>query len=336
MTPADQESGQREENNAVSTFTSFDGTRIAYRDEGEGPSVILLHGFGVDGLGQFGNFDRILPLLNRRQEMFREAFGGTGPLPNPPPEGRSGLVRALRVAGARVILPDMRGFGASDKPREQVAYADSAMARDVVALIEHLRLDAADVLGFSMGSGTAARLLVLRPPQLKSAILAGIGDYIIEETPLEFPKHWPVPDSVPRPLTTRVWAEEGAKILEQGEIVPGHLASASLIAARATGADPKVLAAVIRGAVAPTLPPEALRKVDLPVLILNGKTDAANQKIAGLLKEIPTARHAACEGDHLSTPYEPTFHQEVIEFFKEQWRHRTQQHGQTTPRNRVL
>jgi len=131
MTPADQESGQREENNAVSTFTSFDGTRIAYRDEGEGPSVSLLHGFGVDGLGQFGNFDRILPLLNRRQEMFREAFGGTGPLPNPPPEGRSGLVRALRVSGARVILPDMRGFGASDKPREQVAYADSAMARDV-------------------------------------------------------------------------------------------------------------------------------------------------------------------------------------------------------------
>jgi len=322
MTPADQDFVQREEDHATNKFTSFDGTRIAYRDEGDGPTVILLHGFGVDGLGQFGSFDRILPLLQRRQEMFREAFGGVAPLPDPPPEGRAGLADALKATGARIILPDMRGFGASDKPKEQAAYADSAMARDIVALIEHLRLDAVDVLGFSMGSCTAARLLVLRPPQLKSAILAGVGDYIIEETALEFPKNWPVPDSVPRPLTTRVWAEEGAKILDHGEIVPGHLASGGLIAARATGADPKVLAAVIRGAVAPTLPPETLRKIDLPVLILNGKADAANQKIAGLLKEIPTACDAACEGDHHSTPYEPTFHQQVITFFKEQWRRR--------------
>ena len=59
-------------------------------------------------------------------------------------------------------LPDPRGFGASDKPGEKTAYADSAMARDVLALIEYLGLHAADVMGFSMGAGTAARLLVLR------------------------------------------------------------------------------------------------------------------------------------------------------------------------------
>ena len=80
-------------------------------------------------------------------------------MPNPPAEGRPGLAHALRAAGARTILPDMRGFGASDKPREKEAYADSAMARDVLALIEHLRLDTVDVIGFSMGCGTAARLL---------------------------------------------------------------------------------------------------------------------------------------------------------------------------------
>ncbi len=288
--------------------------------KGKGPPVILLHGFGVDGLGQFGDFERILPILEKRQEMFREVFGAAPPLPNPPFEGRPGVVRALQAAGARTILPDMRGFGASDKPREKIAYADSAMARDVIALIDHLGLDAVDLIGFSMGSGTAARVLMLRPPQVKSAILAGVGDYAIEETVLEFPTNWPVPDSVPRPLTTRVWAEEGARILEQGEIVPGHLASANLIAARVTGADPKVLAAVIRGAVAPSWPTEGLRKVDIPVLILNGKADAANRKIDGLLKEIPTARSAECEGDHHSTPYQPTFQQAVVEFFEGQWR----------------
>jgi hypothetical protein len=37
----------------VKTFTSFDGIRIAYHDEGEGPAVILLHGGYVDELGQF-------------------------------------------------------------------------------------------------------------------------------------------------------------------------------------------------------------------------------------------------------------------------------------------
>ena len=160
----------------MNTFTSFDGIRIAYHDEGEGPAIILLHGFGVDGLGQFGDFERILPILEKRQEMCREVFGGGPPLPNPPLEGRPGVVRALLAAGARTILPDMRGFGASDKPREKAAYEASALARDVIALIDHLHLDAVDVIDFSMGAGTAARLLMLRPPQVKSAILAGVGD----------------------------------------------------------------------------------------------------------------------------------------------------------------
>src|SRR5260221_2340817 len=162
----------------MNTFTSFDGIRIAYHDEGEGPAVILLHGGFVDGLGQFGEFERMLPRLEKRQEMFREVFGGALPLPNPPLEGRPGMVRALRAAGARTILPDMRGFGASDKPREKSAYENSAMARDVIALIEHLHLDAVDVIGFSMGAGVAARVLKLGPPPLKSAILAGVGDYL--------------------------------------------------------------------------------------------------------------------------------------------------------------
>ena len=308
----------------VKTFTSFDGIRIAYHDEGEGPAVVLLHGGYVDGLGQFGEFERILPIHEKLQEMFREVFGGALPLPNPPLEGRPGVVRSLLAAGARTILPDMRGFGASDKPREKGAYANSAMARDVIALIQHLSLDSADVIGFSMGAGTALRLLMLRPPQVKSAILAGIGDYVIEETVMEFPKNWPVPDSVPRPITARVWLEEGAKILEKGELVPGHLASANLIAARVTGADPKVLAAVLRGALMETLtlPADGFQGVAIPVLILIGKGGAANQKIEGLLKAIPTASAGECEGDHHSTPYQPTFQQAIVEFLKRQWRQR--------------
>jgi hypothetical protein len=82
----------------------------------------------------------------------------------------------------------------------------------------------------------------------------------------------------------------GSKNPGKGEMVPGHLGSANLIGARVTGTDPKVMAVVIRGALMESLPAEALQRVDIPVLILNGKADAANLKMAGLLKAIPTAR----------------------------------------------
>jgi pimeloyl-ACP methyl ester carboxylesterase len=307
----------------MKTFRSFDGTTIAYREEGQGQTVILLHGYGVDGLGQFGPFDYIVPTLVRMRELFIDAFGKAPPLPDPPAEGRAGLIPPLVAAGARVVLPDLRGFGASSKPRDARAYSDSAIARDVIALIEHLGVDSVDVVGFSMGAGTAARLLALGPPQVQSAILAGIGDYAIEGSVLEFPKNWPVPKDLPKPLTHRTWAEEGARVLERGEIVPGHLASAHVIAAQATGADPKVLAAVIRGAVAEQLTSEGLHRIHVPVLVLNGAADVANQKTDRLLREIPTARLGRCEGDHYSTPYQPTFHHAVVEFLESQWEART-------------
>jgi Co/Zn/Cd efflux system component len=72
----------------------------------------------------------------------------------------------------------------------------------------------------------------------------------------------------------------------------GNLASANLIAAKVTGADPKVLAAVIRDAIIETLetwPADPFRTINIRVLILNDKADVANQKLGALLKAIPTA-----------------------------------------------
>ena len=175
------------------------------------------------------------------------------------------------------------------------------MARDVVALVRHLRLDAVGVVGFSMGALTAAKLLALGPAEVKSAVLAGISEYALEGSILEFPKSFPVPEYLPKPLTNKVWAEEGARVLEGGRIVPGHLASAQLVMARATGLDPKALAAVLRGAIAEGVAGESLRRTKVPVLLLNGRQDVANQKVEGLLEVLPHARAAECEGDHYST-----------------------------------
>ena len=303
----------------MNKFESFDGTRIAYHDEGEGPAVVLLHGYGLDALGNYGPFEYSLPAIRKNLTLFKQEFGVAPPLPEPPAEGRCGLIRRLVEAGARVIAPDQRGFGASDKPQNPARYADSAMARDVVALVRHLRLDEADVLGFSMGALTAASLLALGAPQVRSAVLAGISEYVLDGSVLEFPKSFPLPENLPRPLTNRVWAEEGARILEGGEVVPGHLASAHVVMARATGLDPRALAAVLRGAVAAGVSAEALQHVAVPVLLLNGRADVANQKVEGLLRAIPGARAGHCEGDHYSTPFQPSFHLAAVGFFQGQW-----------------
>jgi pimeloyl-ACP methyl ester carboxylesterase len=217
----------------------------------------------------------------------------------------------------------MHGCGASSKPRDVSAYANSALARDVIALIEHLRLDSVDVVGFSAGALTARRLLTLRFGAIRSAVIAGLGDYVVEGATLDFPQNFPIPEHLPRPLTHRIWAEEGARVLEGGEIIPGHLASANVIAARILGSDPHVMAAVIRGAIAEPMQVASLNAIDVPVLVLNGRADVVNQNTSVLLREIRTASLAQCEGDHGSTPYELTFHAEVLNFLRDRWSRRS-------------
>jgi hypothetical protein len=110
-------------------FTSFDGARIAFHDEGTGPAAVLLHGYGLDGLGNFGAFERSLPQFEKTLALWRSELGAAPPMPDPPFEGRPGLIRRLVSAGGRAIAVDLRGFGGSDKPSDTASYADSAMAR---------------------------------------------------------------------------------------------------------------------------------------------------------------------------------------------------------------
>ena len=95
--------------------------------------------------------------------------------------------------------------------------------------------------------------------------------------------------------------------------------SPSAILVRSTGGDPKVLAAVLRGAMAEQVPVEPLRKAKVPVLVLNGKADLANQAVARLLEVIPNARSASCDGDHHTSPWYPSFQQAVVNFFAVRW-----------------
>ena len=122
-------------------FASFDGAGIAYLTAGEGPDVLLLHGFAADH-----RVNWVAP----------------------------GVVDALVAAGRRVIALDARGHGESDKPHDPDAYEDDAMARDARALLDHLGVDRVDVVGYSMGSLVSTRL-VPDEARVRSCVLGGIG-----------------------------------------------------------------------------------------------------------------------------------------------------------------
>ena len=125
----------------VNSFESFDGTKLAYDTLGDGPAVLLLHGFASDS---FLNWER------------------------------PGLLGRLTATGFRAIALDQRGHGSSDKPHDPAAYGDGAMVRDARALMDHLGLETCFAVGYSMGARTTLELLT-REDRVRAAVLGGVG-----------------------------------------------------------------------------------------------------------------------------------------------------------------
>src|SRR5262247_1350770 len=69
-----------------------------------------------------------------------------------------GWVTALTRAGRRVIALDDRGHGASSKLYDPAMYHSAKMAEDVLALLDYLNIERADVMGYSMGARITAFL----------------------------------------------------------------------------------------------------------------------------------------------------------------------------------
>jgi len=126
----------------MAELESFDGLRLFYQDEGDGRTVVLLHGFAADT-----NVNYV----------------------------RSGIFDLLLDEGYRVVTLDARGHGLSSKPTDPAAYADDAMKRDVVALFDHLGLDDVVLVGYSMGAHLTLRLAP-DEPRVKAVVLLGIGE----------------------------------------------------------------------------------------------------------------------------------------------------------------
>jgi pimeloyl-ACP methyl ester carboxylesterase len=84
-----------------------------------------------------------------------------------------GMIKTL-AKDYQVIALDVRGHGGSGKPKEEEAYGVEMM-QDVVRLLDHLKIQKAHVVGYSMGGMITMKLLTRHPDRVRSAILGGMG-----------------------------------------------------------------------------------------------------------------------------------------------------------------
>ena len=132
-----------------------DGVGIEYEVTGEGPPVVLLHGFPDSGR------------LWRHQ------------------------VPALAGAGFQVIVPDLRGYGRSDKPEAVEAYSLMHIAGDVLAILADLNVPRAHVVGHDWGAALAWALATFRPDTVDHLVALSVGHpATFRRTPRQREKSW--------------------------------------------------------------------------------------------------------------------------------------------------
>jgi pimeloyl-ACP methyl ester carboxylesterase len=238
---------------------------IAYLDEGDGEPTVLVHGFASN-----------------------KEVNWVAP----------GWVTALTRAGRRVIALDNRGHGQSSKLYDPAAYHSSIMARDVVALLDHLGIGCADAMGYSMGARITAYLAVNSPSRVRSVILGGLGVKLIEGVGL--------PESI-------------ADALEASSLVDVTNPTGRLFRAFAeqTKSDLKALAACMRGS-RQTLSRDQAAGIHLPVLVAVGTKDPIAGSAQALASLIPGARALDIpERDHMTAVGDKAYKTGVLEFLNQ-------------------
>ena len=260
---------------AYDHFTTHDGLAIAYRVSGHGRPVVLIHGFALTSS------------VNYATHYAYDNSGQMEAIAGPTVEG------ALLDAGFQVVMYDLRGHGRSAKPHDPGWYSMDAHAGDVQALVGHLSLDRPAVVGYSLGSMIAGRLLGL--PWVSAAALCGTGSFFVEG---ELDLAWLA--DLARCCSEGCWADYPD--LEWYRSV-----------AELFGADFIAVGAVVRGMRG--MPKAILSAATMPVLVLNGGADDGAADEHDLTPFVSGARRAvAGDGDHLTAWSDPLFHSELVSF----------------------
>ena len=239
-----------------SFFTSFDSTKIYYEVKGSGDAVLLVHGFIVNGQSW------------KRTELYKD----------------------LLATGYKVIILDQRGNGFSDKPHTPEAYENDAEAKDIMALMNLLKIKKYSAVGYSRGSIIVSRLLVL-DKRIKKGVMGGMG---AEFTNPEWPR--------------RIMFYKALS----GEPVPELDAMVQNV--KKQGLDQQALAYLQKAQ--PSTSKEAISKIKQPVLVICGDKDSDNgsaKELADLFKH-PT--YKITPGDHGGASRTKEFSNEVLSFLK--------------------
>jgi pimeloyl-ACP methyl ester carboxylesterase len=235
---------------------------IAFCDEGEGEPIVLVHGFASSK-----NVNWVYPAW----------------------------VSELKKNGRRVIALDLRGHGESGKLYDPAEYSIEILAGDVIALMDHLKIGRADIMGYSLGSRITAILARSQPQRLRAAILGGIGIGLIEGggpgenvvAALEAPSLADVTDPVGR--TFRAFADQ-------------------------TRSDRRALAACLRGSRRLMTEAEAAG-ITVPVLIAVGTSDEIAGSADALGKIIPGSQVLNIPNrDHMRAVGDKVYKAGVLEF----------------------
>lgn len=239
-------------------FTSFDSTKIYYEVKGEGYPVILIHGFSGTGQGW----------------KSCAVYGD------------------LLKAGYKVILIDQRGNGRSDKPHNELAYANDAEAKDIMGLIKSLHIKHYEAVGYSRGSIITSRLLVL-DKRLHKAVMGGMGDAYTNPD-------WP----------RRIHAYKalmGDTSLHDVDDMVKYIRSQHF----------DELSLAYQQKYQPSTSIKELAAVRIPVLIIRGTEDKENGSETALNKLIPHSELAYVPGNHNTAIRTVEFSAAVLKFIKE-------------------
>ena len=194
-------------------------------------------------------------------------------------------VKTLTHAGRRVIALDNRGHGNSQKLYDPEDYATPKMADDACALLDHLDIERADVMGYSMGARITAFLAQAHPRRTRSIVLGGLGHHLVAGVGLPMG----IADAMEAPSL---------------ESLTDPMQRMFRAFAESTKSDLRALAACIRGS-RQTLSEAELAAITCPALVAVGtKDDVAGdgQQLAAMLPhgrglDIPGRDHNLAVGD---------------------------------------
>jgi pimeloyl-ACP methyl ester carboxylesterase len=238
------------------------GVEIAYEVWGEGAPVLLIHGFASNAF------------VNWRDTHW---------------------VKVLTDAGHQVIAIDNRGHGQSAKLYDPALYSAPIMAEDAKALLDHLNIAQADVMGYSMGARITAFITMNYPGRVRRAVFGGLAS---------------------RMITGVGGSEAIALALEApgAADVESREARGFRIFADQTKSDRRALAACIRSSRVKIMA-EALAAIKVPVLVVAGEADDVAGRVDELVAVIPGARGFTLPGrNHMNAVGDRAYKDAVVAF----------------------